>query len=154
MKKAVIVILIVAVALGLCGGGMYYHHQKQIAKMQEDGMKAVSEIVDLEDYRSDEASQIQDIMDQADKKIGNLEEQEAINQVIDETTDKISEFKTDAQLTAEEKKAAEEAAKKKAEEEAAAAAAAAAAASSHSSGGSSGGSSSGGCVGGGSSNFY
>lgn len=151
MKKAVIIIIAVAIALGLCGGGMYYHHQKQIAQMQEDGVKAVSEIVNLDDYRSDEAAQIQEIMDQANKDISGLEEQEAIDKVIAEAKDKISEFKTDAQLTAEEKKAAEEAAKKKAEEEAAAAAAAAAASRGS---GSSGGSSSGGCVGGGSSNFY
>ena len=149
MKKAVIAIIVIAVALGLCGGGMYYHHQKQIAKMQDEGVKAVAEIADLDAYRSDEASQIQDIMDKADQEIKGLEDQEAIDKVIADAKDKISEFKTDAQLTAEEKKAAEEAAKKKAEEEAAAAAAAAA-----SRGGSSGGSSSGGCVGGGSSNFY
>ena len=152
MKKAVIAIIAVVVALGLCGGGMYYHHQKEIAKMQDNGVKAVAAIVDLGDYRDDEAAQIQEIMDKADKKIQGLEDQEAIDKVIADATDQISEFKTDAQLTAEEKKAAEEAAKKKAEEEAAAAAAAAAA--SHKSGGSSGGSSSGGCVGGGSSNFY
>lgn len=151
MKKAVIAIIVIAVALGLCGGGMYYYHQQQIAKMQDEGVKAVAEIVDLGDYRDDEAAQIQGIMDKADKKIQGLKDQKAIDKVIADAKDQISEFKTDAQLTAEEKKAAEEAARKKAEEEAAAAAAAAAASSSH---GSSGGSSSGGCVGGGSSNFY
>ena len=149
MKKGLIAVIIIVVALGLCGGGMYYYHQKQIAKMQDEGVKAVSEIVVLTDYRDDEAAQIEAIMAKAEKKIKGLKDQEAIDKVIADAKDKVSEFKTDAQLTAEEKKAAEEAAKKKAEEEAAAAAAAAAARK-----GSSGGSSSGGCVGGGSSNFY
>ena len=148
MKKGLIAVIVIVVALGLCGGGMYYYHQKQIAKMQDEGVKAVSEIVVLTDYRDDEAAQIVAIMAKAEKKIKGLKDQEAIDKVIADAKDKVSEFKTDAQLTAEEKKAAEEAAKKKAEEEAAAAAAAAARK------GSSGGSSSGGCVGGGSSNFY
>ena len=148
MKKGLIAVIVIVVALGLCGGGMYYYYQKQIAKKQDEGVKAVSEIVVLTDYRDDEAAQIEAIMAKAEKKIKGLKDQEAIDKVIADAKDKVSEFKTDAQLTAEEKKAAEEAAKKKAEEEAAAAAAAAARK------GSSGGSSSGGCVGGGSSNFY
>ena len=147
MKKGVIAVIVIAIVLGLCGGGMYYYHQQQIAKMQDEGVKAVAALADLGDYRDDEAAQIQAIMDKADKKIQGLKDQEAIDKVVADAKDQISEFKTDAQLAAEEKKAAEEAAKKKAEEEAAAAAAAA-------SSGSLGGSSSGGCVGGGSSNFY
>ena len=92
MKKAVIAVIVIVVALGLCGGGMYYYHQKQIAKMQDEGVREVSELVDLSEYRDDEASQIQAIMDEADKEIKGLKVQEEIDQVVLNANDQISEF--------------------------------------------------------------
>lgn len=158
MKKSTVAIIIVAL-LAVCGFGGWKYHEAQIAKMQEAGVSTLRSSIDLEAYRDDEKTAISAILDDSEKAIRECKEQEAIDVIIADAKDSFTEFKTDAELTAEEeaarlaelerqRKEKEKREKEEAERQAALAAQQAAAASSGRS--SSGGSGSrDGCVGGG-----
>lgn len=148
MKKSTIAIIVVLL-LAACGLGGWKYHENQIAKMQEAGVQALRASVNLEDYREDEQNKLSAILDESEKVIRESREQAAIDAEIEKAKESYKDFKTDAELTAEEEAArqAELERQRKEEEERQAAAAAAAAAAKKSGSGKK--SSKKGCVGGG-----
>lgn len=151
MKKGTVAV-IVALLLAACGFGGWKYHEAQIAKMQDAGVEALRASVNLEEYREDEQKSISAILDESEKVIRESDEQAAIDNEIDKAKASFKDFKTDAELTAEEEAArqAELERQRKEEEERQAALAAQQAASKSKSKKKS---SKGGCVGGGS-NVY
>ena len=149
MKKSTAAIIVVLV-LAACGFGGWKYHEGQIAKMQDEGVAALRASINLEDYREDEQKSISGILDESEKVIRESREQAAIDTEIEKAKESFKEFKTDAELTAEEEAARQaelERQRKEEEERQAALAAQQAAAASKKS--SKGGKSKKGCVGGG-----
>ncbi len=145
-----VIALIVMLALGACGFGGWQYHENQIKEMQDKGVAELKAVVDLKDYREAEQKEIQALLDEGEQDILKLREQDEIDKVVSEASEKVKDFKTDAQYAKEEEAARQAELERQRQEEEAAAAAAAAQAAQSSSGGSSGG----GCIGGGSSAFY
>ena len=150
MKKSTAAIIVVLV-LAACGFGGWKYHEGQIAKMQDEGVAALRASINLEDYREDEQKSISGILDESEKIIRESREQAAIDTEIEKARESFKEFKTDAELTAEEEAArqAELERQRKEEEERQAALAAQQAAAASSKKSSKGGKSKKGCVGGG-----
>lgn len=150
MKKSTAAIIVVLV-LAACGFGGWKYHEGQIAKMQDEGVAALRASINLEDYREDEQKSISGILDESEKVIRESREQAAIDTEIEKAKESFKEFKTDAELTAEEEAArqAELERQRKEEEERQAALAAQQAAASSKKKSSKGGKSKKGCVGGG-----
>lgn len=153
MKKETIAVIILTL-LAACGIGGWDYYEAGINSMREAGVAALNEVVDLNDYREAEQSEIQLILEDSENRIRASKDQDTIDKVIADAGSQISGFKTDAQYKAEEEaRRKAELERKRKEEEARRAAEAAAAAQaqkkkSKKKSGSSG------CVGGGSDNFY
>lgn len=158
MKKSTIAVIVVLLLAGCAFGGWKYNEAK-IAEMQDAGVQTLRAAVDLDAYRDEEKAAISKILDTKEAAIRECREQEAIDALIAEAPAEYADFKTDAQLTAEEEAARQaelerkrkEEEKRKAEEakrQAELEAQQAAAAASYSGGGGGGGSRNG-CVGGG-----
>ena len=150
MKKSTSAIIVVLV-LAACGFGGWKYHEGKIAKMQDEGVAALRASINLEDYREDEQKSINGILDESEKIIRESREQAAVDTEIEKAKESFKEFKTDAELTAEEEAArqAELERQRKEEEERQAALAAQQAAAASSKKSSKGGKSKKGCVGGG-----
>lgn len=104
MKKSTIAIIVV-LALAACGFGGWRYHEGQIAKMQDAGVEALRSSINLEDYRDEEKTAISAILDDSEKAIRESREQEAIDKTIETAKVSFKDFKTDAELTAEEEAA-------------------------------------------------
>ena len=108
MKKSTVAIIVVLV-LAACGFGGWRYHEGQITKMQDEGVAALRASINLEDYREKEQKSISGILDESEKVIRESREQAAIDTEIDKAKESFKEFKTDAELTAEEEEAARQA---------------------------------------------
>lgn len=124
-----VVALIIVLVLAACGFGAWKYHENQIKEMQQKGVADLKAVVDLNDYREAEQKEIQAMLDEGEKQILGLREQEEIDNVVRNASEKVKDFKTDAQYTKEEEEEAARQAeleRQRREEEAARQAAAAA----------------------------
>lgn len=72
----------------------------------EEGIKKLKSSVNLDDYRDEQKKEVQTILDDTEKAIKEAAGDKEIGKLIEEAGSKISEIKTDEQMTAEEQAAA------------------------------------------------
>ena len=100
MKKAVIVIIVLAL-IGACAAGAVAYHNNKIKEMREAGNEKLKASVSLDDYSKDQQKEVTSIVDVAEKKIGEAKKQEDVDAALEEASALIQDVKTLEQLRTE-----------------------------------------------------
>ncbi len=90
----------VLAATGTTGGIMY--RNARIEEMRIAGVEALRSSVVLEEYRDEQQAEIEKILDDGEKKIMEVEEQEAVDKINSKAAAEIDGIKTDAELDIDE----------------------------------------------------
>jgi len=101
MKKSTAAVL-AALLIAACAGDVYMTHQAEIKAMQDEGVKSLAAVVDLNDYREAEKEEIGGILDSTEAAIRESEDQAEVDQLIADAGKEIEKIKTDAELSKEE----------------------------------------------------
>ena len=101
MKKSTAAVL-AALLIAACAGDVYMTHQAEIKAMQDEGVKNLEAVVDLNDYREAEKEEISGIIDSTEAAIRESEDQSEVDQLIADAGKEIEKIKTDAELSKEE----------------------------------------------------
>ena len=100
MKKAIIIVVAIAVA-AMCAAGALAYHNNKIKEMRAKGAETLQSSVSLDDYSEEQQKEIKAILDTADKKIEEAEKQEQVDEAIEEATALIGDVKTLEQIRTE-----------------------------------------------------
>lgn len=117
MKKRKITILIILIVIvGLLGGYFIWSQNRaeKLTEMRETAIEELHSMININDYRTEQQEEIQNIFDEYETKINESKDQDSIDAYLNRAKEKLDEIKTDEELKEEE--VASQASQKKKEE--------------------------------------